>query len=134
MKYFKTIAIVVLLTATFSTFAQNKNEVEVKVLPSLEKGFIKVLVVTDNVSDIEVKFYNPEGLFTIDKISKNSYQKGFLKKYDVHRVHDGEAFWIDVTAEGFEATYKVTGSKDQSAYETQLARKVNRNLMVASLD
>lgn len=134
MKYFKTTATVVLLAITFSTFAQAKDEVEVKVLPALEKGFIKVLVVANNSSDIEVKFYNPEGLFTIDKINKNSYRKGFLKKYDVHRVHDGEAFWIDVTAQDFEATYKVIGTKDQSSYETQLARKVNRSLMVASLD
>lgn len=133
MKYFKTVALVALVVAAFSAFAQTKNEFEVKVLPALEKGFIKVLVVTDNASDIEVKFYNPEGLFTTDNISKNSYQKGFLKKYDVRQVHEGEVFWIDITAKEFEATYKVIGSIGQS-YETQLARKINRSLMVASVD
>ena len=135
MKHIKVIAIVALLVAgASSTYAQTKD-VEVKVLPTVDKGFIQVLFDTDHSYDVQVKFYNMQGLYTVDAVSKDSYQKGFLKKYDIRNVRPGENFWIEVTTKEVVATYKMIELKDHTAYEPKLEyTELNNAAIVASKD
>jgi hypothetical protein len=114
--------------------AQTDNEIKVEILPAKENGFIKVLFVGDNTADVHVKFYNEKGLYTVDAISRSTFQKGFLKKYDIRNVRVGESFWIDVSLNDFVTSYKMIQSKDQRRYEPSLEHKQFNHMITASKD
>jgi hypothetical protein len=122
------------VTAFFNLNAQTNNEIKVEILPAKENGFVKILFVGGNSSNVRVKFYNEKGLYTVDVIGRNTFQKGFLKKYDIRNVRSGESFWIDVSQNDFIASYKMIHSKDLMRYEPSLEQTQFNHMITASKD
>jgi len=115
------VLLAILCAVTFQqASAQDNCKPQVKILPANQHGFIKIMYLGDNVSDVEVKFYNDKGLYTIDNVARSSFDKGFLKKYDVRHVRPGESFWIEVNGATVTANYKMT--PDQNGYVASLER------------
>src|SRR5882672_3131594 len=131
-----TIAILtVMFAAAFQQASgQDNNKPQVKILPAKENGFIKIMFLGGNSSDVQVKFYNDKGLYTEDIVAKGSFNKGFLKKYDIRNVRPGESFWIDVNVADGVACYKMTQTKNQPGYQPSLERMEFGPVVTASKD
>src|SRR5882724_6119232 len=125
----------VIILATIFSNTQAQTEIPVKILPSAQAGLIKILFVHENLQSVQVKFYNSNGLYTLDFIDKNTFQSGFLKRYDISKV-ESEDFWIEISLADLSvtSTYKMTKSKDKKTYEPQLEQTVLNYSVVASLN
>ncbi len=131
-----TIAILAFLLAVAfqKATAQDNSKPQVKILPANENGFIKILFLGNNSSDVQVKFYNDKGLYTVDYVKNDSFDKGFLKKYDIRNVKAGESFWIEISSSVISASYKMTPSKDDGGYVASLQYTELGPIVTASKD
>ncbi|GHN02000.1 hypothetical protein WSM22_34890 [Cytophagales bacterium WSM2-2] len=122
------------MVAVFCT-TQAQTDVPVKILPSKDRGLIKVLFVHENQQSVSVKFYNEKGLHYVDVIDKNVFQNGFLKRYDVSQVQS-EDFWVSISFidSSLTATYKMVKSKDPYTFEAQLEHTSLNTSVVASIN
>ena len=115
----------------FGTHAQQAGEPLVKILPTDEKGVLKVLYAYDTNQAVEVKFLNDEGVLTHDKIKANTFQNGFSKKYNVRNI-SSRNFWIEVSSPNLTVTYKMTQSKDRKSFVPFLEKTTYSNSLIAS--
>ena len=99
--------IVLLSTVFFASNAQSTS-LEIKVLPTAKEGIVKLLVVGLSDENVDVKFYNGEGLVESDAIKSKT--EGFNKKYDVRQILD-PGFSMEVTTSGTSVTYKLAKAK-----------------------
>jgi len=131
----KTIIIASLVTlfsaSIFSVNAQQTTEPSVKILPTEEKGVLKVLYAYDTDQPVEVKFLTEDGTLTRDKIKASAFQNGFSKKYDVRNI-TSKFFWIEVSSSNLIVTYKMTESKDRKSYEPTLEKTTYNTLVAAN--
>lgn len=124
-------SLVTLFSASlFNANAQEIIEPAVKILPTDEKGVLKVLYAYDTDQAVEVKFLNEEGVLTRDKIKATAFQNGFSKKYDVRNIRS-KNFWIEVSSPSLMVTYKMTESNDQRSY-VPILEKTTYNTLVAA--
>jgi hypothetical protein len=114
----------------FSANAQQATEPAVKILPTDEKGILKVLYAYDTDQAVEVKFLTEEGVLTRDKIKADAFQNGFSKKYDVRNIKS-KNFWIEVSSPSLMVTYKMTESNDRKSY-VPILEKTTYNTLVAA--
>ena len=128
------VAGLVVLFATIFSNTQAQSEVPVKILPSLQAGLMKVLFVHGNQQSVNVKFYNDQGLYTLDVIEKESFKNGFLKRYDISLVGSKD-FWVEISLQDMSvtATYKMTKS-DHNTYEPQLENTTFNHSVLASIN
>jgi hypothetical protein len=94
-----------------ATYSNAQSDPAVKILPTTEKGILKILYAYPTDKAVSIKFYNESGLIISDKVSK-SYQKGFSKKYDLSRLKAGD-YWVEITSPELSVTYKLAGSKEK---------------------
>lgn len=120
----------ILFTASFTASAQ-LSEPPVKILPTTQKGIVKVLFASDADQGVEVKFYNEEGLIITDKIKADSYPNGFSKKYDVSKLNP-EKLWVEVSSAQMDVTYKLNPSRDGRSIEPFLEKTTYNHLMVVA--
>ena len=125
--------LVVMLSAAFTAANAQLDEPAVKILPSVEKGIIKVLYAIDSDKAVEVKFLNESGLITLDKIKAGSFNKGFLKKYDISRI-DGKSFWVEVSSADLTVRYKMIKSKERKSFIPYLEKTTYNHPMVATIN
>jgi hypothetical protein len=122
MKTLKVVAVVMLLgVAVTTTYAQ--GDPAIRILPAIERNMLKVLYVHDNTHSVQVRFYNDDGLNSTEVIDKETFQHGFLKKYDIHRVR-GKSFWIEVSDNTQTVTYKMMPADDKKTFVPYLERAV----------
>lgn len=113
MKTKLTIALFMVLFTTAATYARQNEEAAVRILPSTEKGILKILYAYDIDNAVEVNFFSEEAILSSDKVRKDTYPHGFLKKYDVRQLKSG-SFWVEVSSPTVSVTYKLTKSNDNT--------------------
>src|SRR3982751_2900646 len=92
------VGLVAVLSASFTgASAQQYGEVPIKILPSSEKGIVKVWFATPTNQSVQVKSYDDNGTLGSDKIKGGQFLKGFSKKYDVSHLKSG-SFWVQVSS------------------------------------
>jgi hypothetical protein len=101
----------------------------VKILPTTEKGILKIHYAQPTFKAVSIKFYDESGLITSDKVSK-SYEKGFSKKYDLSNLKAGE-YWVEITSPELSVTYKLAGSKEKT-WVTTLEKTTHNYPLVAT--
>lgn len=108
-----TAGLMILLATSFTAVnaRQLGGEPPVKILPTNQNGFLKVLFASETDKAVEVKFYNETKMLVFDKIKGSSSRNGFIKKYDVSRLNS-ENFWIEISSAGMDVTYKIIPSED----------------------
>jgi hypothetical protein len=125
----------ILLAGLFMIFgaaqAQEIFEPAIKILPTSEKGILKVLYAYNTGQSVRVKFFNEDGVMLSDQIQASSFQNGFLKKYDVREL-DLRTFFVEVSSPSVSATYKLTESKDRKSFVPALERASFKNPAIAS--
>jgi hypothetical protein len=121
----------VILSASFSVQAQTEMLPAIKVLPSNEKGIVKILFAYETLRNVDVKFYNEEGLLKEDRIKAGTFKKGFIKKYDVSAI-DTKKFSIDVDSDNVSVTYRLIESKNGTRYTPLLEKTTYKQSLVAS--
>jgi hypothetical protein len=125
-------SVVALFSVSISSAnAQHAGEPSVKILPTDQKGVLKVLYVYDTDQPVEVKFLTKEEVLTSDKIKGATFQNGFSKKYDVRNI-TSRNFWIEVSSPNLTVTYKITESKDRKSFVPFLEKTTYNNSLVAS--
>lgn len=122
--------VALLSVSFFGTHAQQAGEPLVKILPTDEKGVLKVLYAYDTDEAVEVKFLTEDGVLTRDKIKGSAFQNGFSKKYNVRNI-SSRSFWIEVSSPNLTVTYKMTESKDRRSY-VPILEKTTYNTLVAA--
>ena len=124
--------LIVFLTAAFSyTWAQT-NEPTVKILPSNNRGLIKVLYVVDTESSVDIKFYNDEGFIDSDRVKAGSFYKGFIKRYDVSQINS-KNYWIEISNADLSVTYSIVRSLDKRSFACVREKTTYRQPVVYSL-
>ena len=113
MKTKLTIALLLIAFVAATTYARQNAEATVKVLPSTQKGVLKILYANDIDQSVEVKFFNDEGIISSDEIKGSVYPHGFLKKYDVRQLKNGN-LWVEISSPNLSVTYKLVGSEDHT--------------------
>jgi hypothetical protein len=125
--------LVVMLSAAFTTANAQLDEPAVKVLPSSEKGIVKVLYAIDSDKAVEVKFLSENGLITSDKIKAGSFKNGFSKKYDISRIK-AKSFWVEVSSADLTVRYKMIESKERKAFIPYLEKTTYNHPLVATIN
>jgi hypothetical protein len=123
--------VMLLSAASFHANAQESTEPSVKILPTTEKGILKVLYAYDNDQDVSVRFFSAGETFCYDKVKAGKFENGFLKKYDVSKVFPND-FWIEVSSPALTVTYKMVKRKGQKTYESVLTETTYNNPAIAS--
>lgn len=98
--------------ASVAASAQTSDHSRVKFLSTGQPGVIK-LVYGMPISDSEtitLRFSNASGTLKTHEI-KGGFEKGFLKKFDLHKVFNGP-IWVEVSTKGMTAVYCITPEKD----------------------
>lgn len=113
--------------------AQPIDEPAVKILPAAEQGMLKVLYGYDARGTVEVRFIGENGLLKSDRIKAGSFEKGFLKKYDVRRIKD-KNFWVEVRSANLVVRYKMVGSEDGKSFMPQLEQTTYNHPTVAAIN
>lgn len=113
------LATALFLLAFQYTNAQAINEPAVKVIPTNENGSVKVIYAHDNALPVEVKFFGEDGLVISDKISTESFDRGFIKKYDIQKLA-ATTYWVEVSTKEFSSTYKLVKSADRKGWQSIL--------------
>jgi len=132
MKTKSILALVVMLSAALATQAQ-AFEPAVKILPTGEKGILKVVYAHDAQSNVDVKFLGENGLLEWDRIKADSFSKGFSKKYNVRNIRE-KSFSIEISAADLTVRYKMIKSQDGSAYVPHLESTTYNHPLVASIN
>lgn len=95
--------------------AQQILEPSVRILPTAEKGILKVLYAYNTGQSVSVKFFNEDGLLLSDRIKANTFQNGFMKKYDVRKI-ESKSFFVEISSARMSVTYKMTESKERKDF------------------
>lgn len=114
----------------FGAIAQQTSEPAIKILPTNQKGIIKVLYAYDSDQPVEIKFISEGEVLTYDKVKGEAFQHGFSKKYDVRNVKS-KNFWVEVSSPSLMVTYKMTESNDRKSY-VPILEKTTYNTLVAA--
>ena len=117
--------LVILLAASFTVVnaRQSAGEPPVKILPTTTKGILKLIFAADASQGVEVNFYNEDGYLGSDKIGRNHYSKGFLKKYDVRHLKS-QIFWMEISSAQINATYKLNAYQKDGRSMVPILEKV----------
>jgi len=121
---------VILSSSAASVNAQAFDEPAIKILPTTEKGILKLHYAYNANESVNIRFFNEEGQLMSEDI-KGEFRNGFSKKYDVRKM-TSRAFWIEVTAENISVTYKLVRSKDRETYIPFLEKTTYNHPLVAS--
>jgi hypothetical protein len=122
--------LVILGSAVSMTNAQSLDEPAVKILPTTQKGILKVHFAYHADQSVNVRFFNEEGQILSDEI-KGTFPNGFSKKYNVRNI-TSKNFWIEVASENISVTYKLIESNDRQTFEPVLEKTAYNHVMVAS--
>lgn len=128
--------ITVFAFATMMAFSANAQVTEasrVKILPSGEKGVIKLLFAMKTDESVDVKFYSDGAMMKRDRITGGPYEKGLMKRYDVSSI-DNKDYWIEVSSAHLKVTYRVRPSRDRKTFIPHLENATFTNLAVAVKD
>ncbi|NOT75801.1 MAG: hypothetical protein HOP08_12815 [Cyclobacteriaceae bacterium] len=122
---------IILSSPIINTFAQTIDEPAIKILPTVQKGILKVLYAYNNNEAVEVKFFNADGPIVTDKIKSGTFQNGFSKKYDVRKTSPGD-LWVEVSSEDLSVTYRLVESNDGKGFVPLLEKTTYNHQLVAS--
>ena len=126
-----TAGLLILSTSVIPVNAQQIDDPAVKILPTAQKGILKVLFAYDTDQSVNVKFYNEEGELALDKIKGGTFHNGFSKKYNVRKLSSGN-FWVEVSTATMSVTYKITESRGGQTYTPLLEKTSYNHPLVAS--
>lgn len=124
--------LVIALVASYAVAsAQQFGDVPVKILPTTEKGIVKVWFATPVNQDVQIKFFKQNETLGSYKVEKANYPNGFSKKYDLSKVPYGN-LWVEVSSPSLDVTYKLVPSKDGHTFEAQLETTTYNHTVVAA--
>jgi hypothetical protein len=109
MKLTTTLLAIIISAFSFTTKAadtENKETV-VRLLPSKEAGFVKILYMNPTEKKVEIKFYGEKGLIIKEQIRSNRFKGGFIKVYDLSKLKTGD-YRIEIVDAGMSITYPFT--------------------------
>jgi hypothetical protein len=109
-----------------SPFVEN-----IKVLPTEKQGIIKVLYAMESESPVEIKFYTNDGEIGSDQVTRDRYEKGFLKWYDISHITTSD-FRVEVSTENARVMYRIARSKDKKTFEPILEKVSYNEVITAS--
>jgi hypothetical protein len=112
--------------------AQSPDDSRVKILPTTERGVLKLLYAQESVEPIRVTFFDHSGEFASDEIQGN-YPKGLLKRYNL-RKFDGKDFRMQISNSKMTVIYHITTAKGGKTFNTQLEKTIYNHPMVAYRD
>jgi len=122
---------IVAALGAFTVNAQSLDEPAIKILPSSEQGKLKLLYARDADKAVHVEFIGENGLLQSDRIKAGSFEKGFIKKYDVSRIKERN-FWIEVSSGDLKVRYKIV-AKDKT-FVPYLEQTTYNHPMVAAIN
>lgn len=86
---------------------QQSNQTGAKILPSGEKGLVKLLYVNPREKQVSVNFYGEKGLLFNEKIKTHQFKNGFIKYYDLKSLKPGK-YWIEIADSEMLVKYEMT--------------------------
>ncbi|CAN5471125.1 hypothetical protein BH09BAC3_BH09BAC3_34130 [soil metagenome] len=125
-----------LSSAVITVNAQTFDEPAIKILPTSQKGILKVLYAYDQDNSnqsVTVKFLNEGGVIKSDEIKQGTFTNGFLKKYDIRKMASiSNNVWIEVSSSNVTATYKLDESRDGNSFVPTLVSATQTHQFVAA--
>lgn len=120
------------MVAAALTMAHGQTNADpgIKVLPTAQKGILKVLYAHETNQAVQVKFFNEDGVNTSDKI-KGEFRNGFSKKYDVRNIQS-KSFWVEISDRDMSVTYKLIESADGKTFIPYLEKTTYNHLVAAN--
>ena len=125
------IGMVIALTASVAVFAQS-NEPGINIWPAAEKGMLKVVYIHDSQNPVVVKFIDENGVLKTDRIKAGTFNRGFLKKYDVSRIR-ARHFWVEVSSGDLTVRYKLVNDQ-KGRLVPCLEQTTHRHPLVATIN
>ncbi len=121
----------VALLSSASIIANAQDEPAVKILPTTQKGVLKVLYAYPVEQAVDIKFYSDGELLASDRIKGKNFAHGFSKKYDMRNV-TSNGLWVEVSGSNITVTYKLVESADGKTFEPQLEKTTYHHALVAA--
>ncbi|MFZ5970599.1 MAG: hypothetical protein ACOYXA_03310 [Bacteroidota bacterium] len=116
------------LLISTGTNAQLSVEPQVKVIPTSERGIIKVVYAQPTSHAVDVKFIDNTGVFLTDRIQSHISEKGFIKRYNMARLK-GETYTIELSSPEMTVTYQLKESANQKWYAVLTSTTYNHALV-----
>ncbi|CAN5525284.1 hypothetical protein BH10BAC4_BH10BAC4_06000 [soil metagenome] len=121
--------LIILTSSLVKVNAQSFDDPAVKILPTTQKGIVKVHFAYGADQKVNVRFFNEDGQLYSDEV-KGSFPNGFSKKYDIRKMN-GENLWIEITCEAMSVTYKLVRSEGRDEYVPFLENSTYNHVLVA---
>ncbi|UII33966.1 hypothetical protein LVD17_09075 [Fulvivirga ulvae] len=83
-----------------------QSQIGAKILPSAEKGLVKLLYVNPGEKQVSINFYGEKGLLFNEKIKSNQFKNGFIKYYDLKSLKSGK-YWIEIADSEISVRYEM---------------------------
>jgi len=103
----------------------------VKVLPSDEAGFVKLLYVNNETKHVSITFYDTKGMIIKDKIKAHKFDGGFVKLYDLSDLKDGR-YWVKVSDSNTEVKYEIVHSNEKQIWASYWSNSIPSDKVIAS--
>lgn len=124
---------IIAVLAAWTVNAQAPDEPSIRILPAAEQGKVKLVYARDSRSNVDVRFMDESGLLKSDRIKAGSFEKGFIKKYDVSRIKN-KSFWMEVRSADLTVRYKLVESRDGKSFVPYLEQTTYNHPLVATIN
>ncbi|GAA0892018.1 hypothetical protein GCM10009122_16970 [Fulvivirga kasyanovii] len=108
---FKLLLLFLLIGAGAMAQDQQNSQIGAKILPTGEKGLVKLLYVNPGEKQVSVNFYGEKGLLFNEKIKSNQFKNGFVKYYDLKSLKPGK-YWVEIADSEISVRYEMTFTEE----------------------
>jgi len=127
---FAALLTVVSLNLTAATNPKHQEPV-VKILPSTEAGLVKLLYVNNEERQVNITFYDVDGMIIKDKIKAKKFDGGFVKMYDLSELESGK-YWVKVADSNTEVKYEIIHSTEKPVIASYWNNGISTEKVIAS--
>lgn len=128
---FAALLTVVSLNLTAATNPDQQQEPVVKVLPSAEAGLVKLLYVNNEQKQVNITFYDADGMIIKDKIKAKKFEGGFVKMYDLSELDPGK-YWVKIADSNTEVKYEIIHSTEKPVIASYWNNSLSTEKIIAS--
>ncbi|MBL6446053.1 hypothetical protein JMN32_07030 [Fulvivirga sp. 29W222] len=113
MKLLQHKILLLLLLISSGALAQGPqgDQIGAKILPSGERGIVKLLYVNPGESQVSINFYGKKGLLFNEEIKSNQFKNGFIKYYDLKSMKSG-SYWVEIADSEMSIRYEIIFTDD----------------------
>lgn len=104
--------VIVLAGMTTMAFRPIDSDPVARILPSGDRGLLKLLYYNPGEKSVQITFYDATGIIFRERLKSYQFKNGFVKNYDVRNLKDG-IYWVEISDSELSVKYQVSFEEDK---------------------